>query len=379
MVFSMNPRVSSLHLEYALSPEGEEALREWDRTVAAGPTLQPTHWHMFLQRYLRSATVTASTQIEGNPLSLGQVDRLLQGDRIAASPRARREITNYNNALSMATSLALSDDFSWSEAIVRALNHQVILDLPGDNQGRYREEPVNVGGVYLAPDHHVVSSLMSELVDWLRTFDGHPLIRVALLHLNVVAIHPWEDGNGRTARILSSLELMRGRVGAPEIITIEPYLRAHQEEYFSTLQATLGPSYDPEQHTASEWVNYYVRIAAERLGFEARMEMAWPHDIGRIAEALREGRYPLDWGIVLAMASVSPVRTRNIAEAIHRTPPTARSMLSNMVNEGWLERHGRTRAAHYVAGPRLRALSLRVPDIVHTHVRADTLGLDDED
>ncbi len=369
---------NSLHLRYALTPNSENRLREWDATLEAEPPLHPIRWHLYLQRYLRSATVTASTQIEGNPLSLGQVDRLLQGDRIDATPRARREVTNYNNALSVATSLALSQDFSWSTAVIRMINHLVLNELPEDRQGRYREEPVTVGGEYQAPDESAVPNLMQCLVDWLRSSRDHPLVRVALLHLNLVAIHPWLDGNGRTARILSSLELMRSQVSAPELISVEPYLREHQTEYFECLATTLGHTYQPERHDATEWVNYYVSISADRLQFEQRMEDAWPHDIGTIAEAIRSAGQPLEWGLIALLAAVNPVRTRYVADLIHRSLPTARNMLSDMVREGWLERHGRTRGAHYASGPRLRALELRTPNIVRQHIRATTLGLEDE-
>lgn len=374
----MNTRVNSLHLGYALDEETEALLSRWDENVAAEPPLRPIRWHMYIQRYLRSATVAASTQIEGNPLSLEEVDRVLQGDRVEGSPLARQEVINYNNALSAATSLAMAPDFEWSEAVFRMINHQVLRDLPQDRQGRYRDEPITVGGVYQGPDESAVPHLMRALVEWLRESNDHPLVRVALLHLNVVAIHPWLDGNGRTARILSSLELMRSQVSAPELISVEPYLREHQDEYFDRIRTTLGDRYEPERHSATEWVIYYIAASAERLQFEARMQEAWPHDIGTIAGAFTEAGHPLDRGLIALLAAVNPVRTRSVAEVIHRSMPTARSMLSEMTREGWLERRGRTRGAHYAAGPRLLALPLRAPAIVQQHVRAATLGLDSD-
>lgn len=79
-------------------------------------------------------------------------------------------------------------------------------------------------------------------VAWLQVSDWHPLVRTALLHLNLVAIHPWMNGNGRTARILSSLELMR-HVRAPELISIEPAILRRHEEYFRLIREALGPTY----------------------------------------------------------------------------------------------------------------------------------------
>ncbi len=79
---------------------------------------------------------------------------------------------------------------------------------------------------------------MAVLVDWLRrSTDMSTLIRVALLHLNLVAIHPFNDGNGRTARLLASMALMERGIEATELISIEAYLRRHRDEYISMLQS----------------------------------------------------------------------------------------------------------------------------------------------
>ena len=368
----MHPPAESLHLAYRLDQEAQEAIARWDRTMAAEPALQPIRWHVFLQRYLRSATVAASTQIEGNPLSLNEVDAVLQGEAMDVPPQVRNEPINYSNALSAATSLALTDSFEWSEATLRMLNHQVLRDDPDDRQGRYREEPVTVTGFYHAPHPRLVPGLMSALVQWLRSSEDHPLIRVALLHLNLVAVHPWVNGNGRTARIASSLELMRSNVSAPELISVEPYLRQHQDEYFDQLRTTLGPTYDPERHTASHWVNYYIRVSANRLGFDERMEDAWPHDIGTMVDALQTAHNPSDWGPVLLVAAIAPIRTRSIAHVLGRSMSAVRAMLAAMEREEWLVHHGRTRGRHYLPGPRLQALTLRTPEIVRRHVEGDS-------
>ena len=371
----METLVNTLHLEYGISDEMRRHLAEWDVAMRGEEPPHPIRWRLVLGHYFRAATVAASTEIEGNPLTAHQVDALLQGEAVNASVQARREVLNYNNGLSTATSLALSPGFEWSQAILRMLNHQVMRDDAADRQGRYREEAVVVGGgVYHPPHHSTVPGLMQALETWLRTSQDHPLVRVALLHLNLVAIHPWLDGNGRTARIASSLELMRTGVSSPEILSVEAYLREHEEEYYACLRETLGPRYQPDRHAASCWIEYYVRISSERLSFAERMNGAWPQDLGTIADAMAMD-HPRQWGTVAMMAAVAPIRTSLVAEIIERTAPTARSILAAMTAEGWLVRHGIKRGTHYVAGPRLLALRLRAPEIVRSHYEGGTLGL----
>jgi hypothetical protein len=375
-VFLVNSLTDSLHLEYMLTDEVARSLEAWDVAQGTEPPLQPMRWHVYLERYLRSATVAASTQIEGNPMTHSQVEALLRGDPVNASRVAQLENTNYNHALELATSFALTPTYTWGESVIRVLNHQILRDLPDDRQGRYREEPVNVGGFYNPPAHQTVDGLMRELVHWLRDEREHVLVRVALLHLNLVAIHPFQDGNGRTARVVSSLEMMRCGVGASELISVEPYLAEHRDEYFAVLRETLGESYAPDRHTATPWVNYAVSVYVDRLAFEVRMREVWPYDLGTVADALSIDHQPARWAAYALISAITPLRTRFVAESLHRSMPTARAMLNAMTAAGWLEFRGRTRAAAYYPGARLRALQLRAPQIVERYVRGQTLGLE---
>lgn len=375
-VFHMNPLESSLYLRYGLGEGIQSRLEEWDAALAAEPPLQAMRWHIYLSRMLRSATVTASTQIEGNPMSFGDVDALLQGDQVDAPRRAQVENINYNHSLELATAFALTPSFSWGESVTRVLNSEILRDLPDDRQGRYREGPVTVAGVFRPPDHRFVQSLMASLMDWLRESREHPLVRVALLHLNLVAIHPWLDGNGRTARVASSLEIMRCQVGAPELISVEPYLLENRDTYFDTLRETLGDEYRPERHEATLWIGWLVGVYVDRFAFRARMREAWPIDLGTIADALTRSSESLDWAPILLVAGIGSVRTRYVADhMLHRSLPTARAALNRMSRAEWLAPHGRGRGVYYVAGPRLLELSLRSPELIRRYVHGQTLGL----
>src|SRR5262249_47033047 len=156
---------------------------------------------------------------------------------------------------------------------------------------------------YEAPHHTQVPVLMDTLVAWLRQeTDLHPLIRTALLHLNLVAIHPWFNGNGRSARILSQLELMR-TVRAPELISIEPALEAQQATYYERIRLALGPSYSPDRHSATEWVEWYVQLHTARLEEGERLNHATMHDIVTVLGALERRGEPSEWGPIVHLAA----------------------------------------------------------------------------
>jgi hypothetical protein len=366
---------ADLYVTHTITAATQAGLDAWSAALAAEPPHEPTRWHMHFHRYMRSVTVAASTNIEGNPMSAPQVDALLSGEAVVAPMSAQAENLNYNRALDLATTFALTRSFGWHESVVTAINSTVMHGLPNDRLGRYRDEPVFVGGVYQAPDEHVVEGLMGAYVEWLRGCTEHPLVMVALLHLNLVAIHPFLDGNGRTARVLSTLALMRSGVQAPELLSVETYLAGNRDEYFERLRTTLGPSYQPDRHSATEWVEYYVRMSTALLDLDRRLDEAWPHDLGLLSEALEHRGNPLEWTTVLHMAATYPIRTRDVAEIYERSLQWARTLLGRLVEAGWLRQEGRTRASRWFPTEMLSGLDLRFPAILRQVEQGQTLGL----
>jgi hypothetical protein len=354
----------SIHVHFIPSEEVRQRLDSWKTEArhgvggALGPWTLAAVWSA-----ARSATVAASTAIEGNSLTPEQVDAVLGGAQVDADPLDVRDIANYNAALNIAQRAA-DRGSNLTEDLIQEINAAVTAGLRVDTGGRYREDEVHVG-IYEGPAWQVVPALMAELVDHLtRNRTESTPIRSALVHLNLVAIHPFVDGNGRTARILSSFELMRDGIDAPELIAIEGYIRSHQDEYVDALRTTLGVSYNPEEHPATPWIGYYTRMSLDRLDARNRLLAALPNDFGVLAVALVETDSPLAWVPFLLAARNAPLRTSRIADATGRSNPAVRAMLSGMARAGWLRPVGSTRGRHYLPSDRLSALDLRSPEIL---------------
>lgn len=367
---------NNLYLAYALSDVTQRQLDGWSRVIAEEPPLPPIRWHLRRDAYLRHAAIGASIRIEGNSLSNAETDALLEGEHVDAPLTQQLEARNYDAALGLASNLAQDPGFEWSEMVFRLINGAVMRDLEDDTQGRYRNGPVGVGTAYQAPEHPVVPGLMESLVDWLRTSDIHPLVRTALLHLNLVAVHPWFNGNGRSARILSQLELMR-TVTAPELISIEPALEAQQGTYYARIRDALGPNYAPDQHSATEWVEWYVGLHTERLDEGQRVNNATMHDIVSVLGALERRGEPADWGPLVHVAAFGPFVTRQVMHVYGNSPSAARALIARLIAAGWIESHGQTRGRFYVGTDRVRSLHLRGPELVHRSAGEPTLGLQD--
>jgi Fic family protein len=371
----------TLHLTYAPHMVVRERLDHWENAARREAELGPGNWRMLaVWPAARDAAVSGSTGIEGNPLGPGAVAEVLAGAAVDANADHIREVENYNRALNLARDAAARPGFTWSHEVIHLLNATVMEGLPRDTHGDYRGPGEDVVvGIFTGPSPLVVQGLMDELVAWLgRAGRTPPLIRSALLHLNVIAIHPFSDGNGRTARILAAMELVRDGVRSPELISIEAYLRRNRDEYIGALRTTLGPSYDPDNHPVTEWLAYYTRVSLDRLEARNRILDALPTDIGILVSALADARQPLEWAATLLAARVSRLRTAALAEMTGRSMPAARAELGRITRAGWLEPRGATRGRWYRPSEQLTALPLHVPELMHLLAAGEQLSLFDE-
>jgi Fic family protein len=359
--------MQDLHLAYQETDRLRNFIAQWDEQMCTESPVAQYRWtNMALWQVARGATVGASTGIEGNPLTSAEVDEVLSGVAVDARAADIREVINYNRALDLANRAALRDDFEWTQELLRRLSATVMEGLEDDEGGEYRHESVTVGaGQYAPPEWQRLPDLMSQLVDWLRSpADCHPVIRAGLTHLNVVSIHPWLNGNGRTARIAGSLMLMRCGVGSPEILSVESDIRADTDRYFAVLQHTHGPAYQPDRHSATEWLEYFAEVCTRRLEIQARLTAAIQLDVGLLVMDLTDAGLPTDWTPILLSASLTPVRVTALADRLELSAGRVRSMAQEMARTGWLEAIGEYRGRRYVAGPRLLELHLNGPRIV---------------
>lgn len=365
----------TLHLTFVPILAVRARLDAWDNAVRRDARLAPGDWRtLVVWPAARDAAISGSTGIEGNPLDPTAVEEVLAGAAVEASGDHIREVENYNRALNLARDAAARPSFTWSHEVIHLINATVMEGLPRDTRGNYRGpgEDVHVG-IFTGPSPVTVQPLMDELVAWLRNTGQTPLVRSALLHLNIIAIHPFNDGNGRTARILAAMELVCDGVRSPELISIEAYLRRNRDEYIAMLRTTLGPTYDPDNHPVTEWLDYYTRISLDRLEARNRILDALPTDIGTLFSVLADAGEPIEWASVLLAARVTRMRTATLASLTGRSMPAARAELFRMVQAGWLAPQGATRGRWYAPTERLAAQPLRVPGLMGLLVAGEQL------
>ena len=169
----------------------------------------PPHTVASLHEQLVLEWTYNSNAIEGNTLTLKETKVVLEGITIGGKPmREHFEAINHKEAIDYVEDIVHQQE-PLSERVIRSIHQLVLKNIDDDNAGRYRTENVVIAGAeHTPPDHLHVPQQMNELFIGYHGFLGHPIERAARLHTDFVKVHPFVDGNGRTARLLMNLDLM---------------------------------------------------------------------------------------------------------------------------------------------------------------------------
>lgn len=324
--------------------------------------LDPTHAAWLRQRaWVR--TIHGTTRIEGNTLSDVQVEALLRGEGTArSSDREAREIIGTREALTLVDRLA-PEDVPLDEAIIRELNRRVLWNQsPLLTAGEYRRgesRVVDAAGdlMFRAPPSGDVPELMRELAAWIVRSDEHqePAVLAGLAHLELVAIHPFNDGNGRTARAISRLILARSGLAFGGLVSLDAQLDLDRARYFAAIRESVGPDYTPG-YDATPFVAYFLRSLAR----SADHVLARVRELGEVLLLIRAaivaGELPPPLIDGLAFAWVNRhLRAGDYIGLTGRSPQATTRDLAAAVASGWLTPMGERRGRFYLPGARLLA------------------------
>jgi Fic family protein len=173
-----------------------------------------------------------SNAIEGNTLTLSETKVVLEGITIGGkSVTEHLETINHKEAIEYLENL-IKEKKDLTEWTLKNIHQLILKEIDDDNAGKYRNENVTISGAtHIPPNHMIVSDLMQKLfAEYDREWnDYHPVIKACLLHGELVKIHPFVDGNGRTARLILNFELMKYGY-TPVVIT-----KDRRAEYYEAL------------------------------------------------------------------------------------------------------------------------------------------------
>lgn len=302
-----------------------------------------------LERSARALSAFSSTSIEGNPLPLSEVKKILK----QAPTRIRdteKEILNYNKALQYLDKFSSGEGAELSVTFMEKIHGMVTEGLIAPHRhGTLRNEPVFVNDpvarkpVYLPPDHGDVPRLMEELIIFTRETRGvtDPLIVAGIFHKQFVIIHPFMDGNGRTARLATKVLLARMGLNTFNLFSFENYYNKDVSAYFKAV-GLQGNYYELGQADFTPWLEYFTEGIIDELS-RVKKELEKPGVSARIL-----GLKPELDAVLKYLDKNGAVNDREYAKITKRAKATRTLDFKKLMELGYIVRMEKGKNTYYV-------------------------------
>jgi Fic family protein len=293
-----------------------------------------------------------STHIEGTQLTLPQAHGILAGKSVkAVRADDRQELLNYKKAMDF-VSAYLGKKLEITEELIKEIHNILVTDVRGGTlePGRYRTvqnyvlHSITKTVMYTPPPPAEVPNLMQEFVEWLnQESDMSPVLIAGISQFQFVNIHPFLDGNGRTARVLCSLILYQNGYDFKRLFSLSEYYDKDRLTYYEVLQAVRRNNMD-----FTGWLEYFTEGLRSQLGeVKIKGEKAIKRDV--LHENLKEKvtlnqRQQTALDYLIEHNRIDNATYRELCSAIKRT---ATRDLTELVNLGLIERHGEKKGTYY--------------------------------
>ena len=336
--------------KYVITPDMEYHLQDIERQrwLIENLLLMPKH-EAWIRREVSVRRAVGTTSIEGASLGEAEVNQLLNrgaGEKVMEDEQANR---NALAAYEFIDFVSDQSDIPIDELVIRQLNRNFILGAPETlTPGAYRKGQNSVGN-YSPPDQGDVPGLMRAFALWLRQEDSdlHPVVKAGIAQIHSVAIHPFWDGNGRTARGLSTLILQRSPFGFRKLLSLESHLYDARDSYFAAIERTLGKSF-AINYDATPWLEFFIlALSVEVRNLVARITN-WHRAMEGIYKAAEANGLDRRHADGLAFARWTGQITRSdYMEISGVSPATASRDLAMLTRAGVLIKEGKTRSSVY--------------------------------
>lgn len=203
-----------------------------------------------------------STHIEGTRLTLSQAKKILTGKKVInVHPDDRKELQNYREAIDFISGYLGKED-PITEGLIREIHKMLVKGVRGNSAdpGNYRKiqnyvvDAIDNRIIYTPPPPHDVPYLMREFVEWLNVpKDISAILSAGIAQFQFVHIHPFVDGNGRTARLLCTLVLYKGGYDFKRLFSLSEYYDKNRRGYYNALQSVRNNDMD-----ITSWLEYFT-------------------------------------------------------------------------------------------------------------------------
>jgi len=339
----------------------EKTLNNLTLIAAAREIIEQSHlvpkWEAKLRRRALLHNTHSSTAIEGNKLTLEQVEALAAGKDVVAADKDKQEVLNYLEAIGKIPTLAKKGEIKIEDILsMHKILTKKVMENDSDS-GEFRNRQVFVGrrivngtGLkteveYMPPDTEQVPELVEEFVDWLnidKTWGMNPVLLAGISHYEIARIHPFIDGNGRAARLLATIILYLSGFDHRRIFALDDYYDRDRKAYYAALKTAQTSGGD-----LTQWLEYFT------TGVAASVQEAKDAILKLGAKKPRSGREQVSltarqMQIVEFINTHGKVTNKDLQELFKISAQAVHKELSKLVELKVIKPIGEGRALHYV-------------------------------
>ncbi|MBU4310767.1 Fic family protein [bacterium] len=309
-------------------------------------------WEVALRGEAIIHSAHSSTSIEGNRLSLEQVSNLAQGREVIATRKDKQEVLNYLKVLRNLGKISKENKISEKDILsIHRMLTKDTLENPSDC-GTYRKRYVVVENrltgevMFRPPKNEEVPKLIKNLIKWINSEEAKeidPVIEAGITHYEFVRVHPFVDGNGRTARVLATLVLYKRDFDTKQFFCLDDYYDSDRQAYYQALQGV-----DQKRLDLTKWLKYFVegvnvsievvkerviRLGSERLKKTKRGQIALTERQMQIVEHINLN---------------GKITNRDVRSMFKISDEGALKEIKKLLKLGVIKSRGKGRALHYV-------------------------------
>ncbi len=286
-----------------------------------------------------------SNSIEGNPLSLPEVSNLLLDERVPAN-RDEKEVVNYFNILK---DLKKYSNSQLTLQKVLQIHKELMSGVNDKIAGKIRDKAIvigkyknNSGKVELEIKHNPpthkkkeIEKLLHDLIDWLNKSEDPIFIKAGIFHHEFVYLHPFEDGNGRTCRLLTALLFIKEEYFINKYFVLDDYYDVDRPAYSDALHSA-------DKGEKTNWLEYFTE------GCKYSLQSA----LSRVKNALKTLKISdrptnREQDVLEILQQFREVTSSDIAEKLNVSRQQAHNLLKGLLNKGLIEKKGTTKSSYY--------------------------------
>ena len=319
---------------------------------------EPRRWTGWLARMTRARALAASNSVEGINVSQDDAIAAIDGEDPANTDRDTwRAVIGYREAMNYILQRRQSPSFRITEDVLLAVHFMICQSDLAAHPGQYRPGWVGVRNaqtgdlVHEGVDRDQLEPRIQELLDYVNEGDVESLfLRAAMTHLNLAMLHPFTDGNGRTARCIHTAVLATDGIVAPEFSSIEEYVGYNQQEYYDVLSEVGGGGWNPTRN-AKPWVRFCLVGHFKQAYTILRRTRETERIYGELLDLVRSYSLPERTAMALLQAAFGRVRNSSYRVSADVSKNLASRDLKMLVDAGFLIADGEKRGRFYIAGP----------------------------